>query len=106
LARTRTTSFQLIEEYAAAVNMTPGALCVPDLSIATISSKAKPQDKLFVVTAGTLCLDTMVDNGTFRVTGGTGAYRDARGGGTFQTRVTAFGATVLSESTYTGTITR
>jgi hypothetical protein len=103
-----------LETYGSVVDMAhPDAKgCIPDGSIASISDTDKPADQIFVVTVGTFCpTGNMVgiDTGTFKITGGSGAYKNARGGGTFVTEAKGMDLTtgqVISTTSYSGTVTR
>jgi hypothetical protein len=103
-----------LETYASIVDLAhPDAKgCIPDGSIASISNTDKPADQIFVVTVGTFCPTgnlVGIDTGTFKITGGTGAYKNAKGAGTFITEAKGIDPTtgqVVSTTSYTGTVTR
>jgi hypothetical protein len=78
----------------------PQTGCAPDSSTGSVS--AANGDKVFITSVGQLCLATGIDSGTFVITGGTGQYKKAHGGGPYSANVDL--TTGISVETYNGSI--
>ena len=72
------------------------------LDSATGSIKAANGGTVFVTSVGEFCLATGTDSGTFYITGGTGRFHGAHGGGPYTSMVNL--ATGISNETYNGSI--
>jgi hypothetical protein len=81
-------------------NVDPQTGCAHDSAVGSITGARG--DTVDISAAGAFCPTTGVDSGTFAITGGTGKYTGASGGGTY-TSVANF-ATGRSSESYDGTI--
>ncbi len=82
-------------------NVDPQTGCAHDSAIGSITGASG--DSVNISAVGEFCSNTGVDSGTFTVTGGTGRFVGATGGGTYSS-VANF-STGTSSETYDGSIT-
>lgn len=96
------------ESFTAVVSLPISATgCTPESSSGTLT--AANGDEVFVTASGTFCqtsVSSATDTGTFQVTGGTGRFVGATGGGAYDStiNINATWSGGTSTSTYTGTI--
>jgi hypothetical protein len=78
----------------------PNTGYAPDSAVGSITGAGG--DVVYIQATGTACLAAGTDDGTFTITGGTGKFAGASGGGTYSS--TANFSTGTSSETYNGTI--